>query len=68
MKRPLPKRNLDLEVAIRKRFRSFTAFSWIIEEHVSVISRVLNGWQTIGEDKQEKWAKALGCQARDIFK
>ena len=67
MKRELPKRNYDLEMVIRKRFSTFSAFCWVVGESPSVVSRILNGWQKISAKKKKKWARALKCDVRDIF-
>jgi hypothetical protein len=60
-------KNERLKRAIRVSFDSQMEFAAEVEEHESFVSMVVNGWKQIDEDRQKKWATALGCKAVEIF-
>jgi hypothetical protein len=63
----LPEKNKKLEKKIKAKYPSFISFAYVIGEHESLVSKVLNGWRTISEERQEIWAQALDCEAEEIF-
>lgn len=60
--------NKFLRLKIVERFGNQTEFSAAIGEHDSVVSRVIRGRQMIGEEKQARWAEALGCPVEELFR
>jgi hypothetical protein len=65
--KPLPEKRDHLAMKIREVFRSQTAFAYVLEENNAFVSMVINGWKTPDNEKQYRWAKALGCKLEEIF-
>ncbi len=61
------KANIRLFIAIRAKGLRQRDFARLVEEHESVISRVVNGWWNLDEGRKAKYARALGCDVGDIF-
>ena len=61
------KKNLKLWMAIKEANLSQRKFSQIVDEEESHISKVVNGWMLIPDEKQEKWARVLGRKPEELF-
>jgi len=59
--------NKRLKNKIQEVYKSQVAFAFEIKEQDSFVSKVVRGWRQIPEERQEKWAKALGCRPDEIF-
>ena len=59
--------NFRLKFKIIEKFGTQADFAYEIKSHEETVSRVVNARRTLSAKKQEQWAKALGCEVKDIF-
>lgn len=59
--------NFKLKEKILQEFGSQADFAMSVKEHEAVVSRVVRGRYDPPADKKAKWAKALNCEALEIF-
>jgi DNA-binding transcriptional regulator YdaS (Cro superfamily) len=59
--------NVELKVAILKRFRTQEDFSQAIGENSSLVSKVVQGRRSLPPEKCKAWAKALGVKSHELF-
>ena len=58
---------LDLKKKILEKYGSQIRFAHAVGESETVVSKVVRGWRSISQQKQEAWAKALECETKEIF-
>lgn len=54
--------NLDIKVAILKKFRSQADFATKIGCHESKVSQVVSGRRKLDAKDKQKWCAILGCK------
>ena len=59
--------NLKLKARIIERFGTQADFGEAIGLDDSIISKIIRGRRTLDPEWQLIWAKALGCDPKDIF-
>lgn len=59
--------NLKLKARIIERFGTQADFGEAIGMDDSLISKIIRGRRTLNPEMQLIWAKALGCNPKDIF-
>ena len=59
--------NLSLKLKILENYQSQADFAQVVNADESLVSRIVRGRRKLDTDKQIQWARALGCQPRDIF-
>ena len=59
--------NLKLKFKIIEVFFTQADFALKIHENESLISRVIHGRRDLPDEKKKAWAKALECDAQEIF-
>jgi hypothetical protein len=59
--------NLKLKLKIIEKYGGQWRFAPAVDEHESVISKVIRGRKELSNEKKRIWAKALECRVRDIF-
>ena len=59
--------NRKLKLMIVKNYGTQADFAFEIKEQEATVSRVIQGRRNLSTEKQQGWAKALGCKAKDIF-
>jgi len=59
--------NLSLKFKILKKFPSQADFAQAVNADESTVSRIIRGRRTLDSEKQLIWAKALGCNPKEIF-
>lgn len=59
--------NMRLKLKIIEVFRSQTRFAYELGEDEGLVSRIVNGWRQLPPEKQQQWAKVLGCRIEDVF-
>ena len=59
--------NVKLLAAIREQGWRQVDFARIVGENPSTISRVVNGWLNLDEDRQVKFARALNKTVEELF-
>ena len=59
--------NKKLRIEILKNYHTQANFSVAVGERESDVSRVIHGRRHLPEEKQRKWANALGVQPEEIF-
>ncbi|MFH1628476.1 MAG: helix-turn-helix transcriptional regulator [Pseudomonadota bacterium] len=59
--------NLNLLTAIRERGMRQVDFAKAVGDHFTFISRVVNGWVNLDENRKAKYAKVLGKPVQEIF-
>lgn len=64
----MQRKELELRKKIKDVFGSQIAFAFHLKENDSLVSKVLNGWQILPAEKQERWAKALGEKPENLFR
>jgi len=62
------KPNTFLKARIIRVFGTASDFAAEIDEHESLVSKVVWGRRKLDAARQKKWAKALKCKPKDIFK
>ena len=60
--------NVKLRKKIKERFNSQVAFAYHLGEHDSFVSKVVRGWKILPPERQDKWAKALKAEPKELFK
>lgn len=53
--------NIELKIAIIKKFGSQADFAFKMHEHESTVSRVVRGRRPLSPEQKMVWAKALDC-------
>jgi hypothetical protein len=56
-----------LKAKIIEKFESQAEFSMKVIEDESLISRVVQERRKLKPERQDAWAKILGCKTKDIF-
>ncbi|MBW1706589.1 MAG: helix-turn-helix transcriptional regulator [Deltaproteobacteria bacterium] len=59
--------NLKLKVKILETFQNQSDFALHMKLHESAVSSVVRGRRKLSQESQEEWAKALGCETKNIF-
>ena len=59
--------NLSLKFKILEKFSSQADFAQAVNTDESTVSRIIRGRRTLNPEMQLIWAKALGCNPKDIF-
>jgi plasmid maintenance system antidote protein VapI len=59
--------NRILKAKIVERYGTQADFAEAIDTDETIISRIIRGRRTLGPEMQINWAKALGCNPKDIF-
>ena len=59
--------NLQLLMAIRERGMRQVDFARAVGDHHTFVSRVVNGWVNLDEERKSKYAKILGKRVNDLF-
>lgn len=59
--------NLSLKFKILEKFSSQANFAQVVKADESTVSRIIRGRRTLDPELQLIWAKALGCNPKDIF-
>lgn len=67
MEYQLPERNQKLAETILSKFPTFTAFSYVVGDSESLVSKIVNGWRPLSEGRACKWSQVLGCSESDLF-
>jgi len=55
--------NRKLKARMIEIFGSQMAFAFIAKEHETYVSKVLNGWRVLPDEKKAKWSQILNCDA-----
>lgn len=61
------KYNARLLCALKQRGLTQRAFAKAVGDHEVFISRVINGWINIDEDRKARYATVLGQKKEDLF-
>ena len=61
------KTNVKLLAAIRERGMRQVDFAWLVRDHPTFVSRVINGWINLDEPRKIRYARALGVKVEEIF-
>jgi len=61
------KQNLRLLTAIREKGMRQHEFSEKVGDHFTFVSRVINGWINLDENRKENYAKVLGKKKEELF-
>jgi len=61
------KQNLRLLTAIRERGMRQQEFAAKVGDHFTFVSRVINGWINLDENRKENYAKVLGKKKDELF-
>lgn len=59
--------NRKLKAKIIEHFGSQFGFAQVIEEHETIVSRVVRGHRSLSNDQKRHWAKELKCAVDEIF-
>lgn len=59
--------NFKLKARIIERFGTQADFGEAIGIDDSIISKIIRGRRKLDPEKQSVWARALGCDPKDIF-
>ena len=59
--------NKDLKAAIFKKFGSQGDFATAINIDETFVSKIIRGRRSLDPEKQLIWAKALGCDPKELF-
>lgn len=59
--------NKTLKAKIVEKYGTQADFAQAINAHESIVSRVVRNRKTLPLTTKEKWAKALGCRAKEVF-
>ena len=59
--------NLSLKFKILEKFSSQADFAQLVKADESTVSRIIRGRRTLNPEIQLIWAKALGCNPKEIF-
>ncbi len=59
--------NLKLLMAIRECGMRQSEFAKAVGDHFTFVSRVVNGWINLDDRRQQKYARVLKKQVKDIF-
>lgn len=60
--------NAKLKMRILEKYGSQIRFARAIEEDDTLVSKVVRGWRELDDDRQIRWAQALGTTPRELFK
>ena len=60
--------NKKLKARIIEKFGSQADFAQAIQVDETLVSRIVRGRRILASDVQKKWAKALGCKPKDLFR
>ena len=63
----MKKVNPHLWAAIKEAGFDQRKFARAINEHESLVSRVVNGWYNVDEPRKIRWAKALNRKPEEVF-
>uniref|UniRef100_A0A6M3Y7U0 Putative DNA binding, helix-turn-helix domain containing protein n=1 Tax=viral metagenome TaxID=1070528 RepID=A0A6M3Y7U0_9ZZZZ len=59
-------KNLNLKMAILRRYQTQADFAYEIGSHESRISRVIMGRLKLTKDEAQRWSDLLGCNISEI--
>lgn len=59
--------NLKLKLKIIEKYLSQWKFAAAVNEHETIVSKVVRKQRELPEKKKKIWANTLGCEMKDIF-
>jgi hypothetical protein len=59
--------NVKLLSAIREKGLRQQDFALAVGDHYTFISRVINGWMNLDEERKAKYARTLGKNVEELF-
>jgi hypothetical protein len=61
------RQNLKLLTAIRERGMRQVDFAKAVGDHFTFVSRVVNGWVNLDDQRKSKYADVLGKNVQELF-
>lgn len=59
--------NKRLKLKIIEKYDSQWKFAQVVNEHESVVSKVVRAGLKLSPGKKAKWAKKLNCKVNEVF-